>query len=198
MAPKPIPGGALLTCIQLWRFTRCRSTGTRPINIASPRIRPVSAMMEPTELPSASPGTPRTAASTLTAASGRVVPTLTTVAPMSIFGTPRRRDSDTACSTRMSAPFASTASDTAMTTSRPISGASAAIPESQASRVFASTECGSLMCVPYQQPAPNAKPRKQPNVGSPLGRRSRALPCRKRGEPPLGPPLPSSRMVSVP
>ena len=53
-------------------------------------------MIEPTELPSANPGAPCTAASTLTAASGSVVPTLTTVAPMSIFGTPRRFDSDTA------------------------------------------------------------------------------------------------------
>ena len=48
---------------------------------------------------------------TLTAVSGSVVPRLTIVAPISILGTPQLTESDTASSTRRSAPFTSTAID---------------------------------------------------------------------------------------
>ena len=64
--------------------------------IARPRISPVSAMIDPTALPSARPGAPCNAANTLTDASGRVVPMLTMVAPISIVETPQRMDSATA------------------------------------------------------------------------------------------------------
>ena len=66
-------------------------------------------MIEPTAFPRANPGAPCIAATTLTAASGSVVPTLTIVAPISILGTPHFTESDTAWSTRKSAPFTRTA-----------------------------------------------------------------------------------------
>ena len=74
-------------CINPWRLTILGDKGKGEIKVASPRIRPVSQMTEPTAFPSAMSGSPATAAVTETAASGNVVPKLTIVAPMNIFGT---------------------------------------------------------------------------------------------------------------
>ena len=82
----------------------------------------MSAMIEPTALPSARPGAPCSAANTLTDASGSVVPMLTMVAPISMVGTPQRIDSATAWSTSRSAPLTSTRIDPAMIANRAGSG----------------------------------------------------------------------------
>ena len=74
---------------------------------ANPRISPVSQIIEPTALPSASPGFPCIADSTETAASGVVVPMLTIVAPMTAFPKPHRVERVTASLTSQSAPLPS-------------------------------------------------------------------------------------------
>ena len=96
-------------------------------------IRMLAAIMDPTALPSASPGAPWIAATTLTAVSGSVVPRLTIVAPMSIFGTPHLTASDTAWSTSMSAPFAGTAREATVIKKRTTRGSCSYMPESRAS-----------------------------------------------------------------
>ena len=73
--------------------------------VATPRIKPVSQMTDPTALPMASAGLPWSAASTETTASGRVVPRLTIVAPIRTLGMPHRTERVTASSTRRSAPL---------------------------------------------------------------------------------------------
>ena len=71
-----------------------------------PGSDPVSQIMDPTALPRARPGLPFKAASTETAASGKVVPRLTMVAPTSRRGKPHRREMiDRRSSTRRSAPL---------------------------------------------------------------------------------------------
>jgi hypothetical protein len=67
-----------------------RSAGRTAIRQPIPKIKPVSAMIDPTALPSARPGSPPHAAITETAHSGLVVPSDTTVAPTMIFEIPNR------------------------------------------------------------------------------------------------------------
>lgn len=71
-----ISSPALPTWIQLYRFTTPFSVGTTPMIAARPSISPVSAMIDPTALPSAMPGSPRAGAITVTS---RAAP-LTTIA----------------------------------------------------------------------------------------------------------------------
>ncbi len=61
-------------------------------------------MIEPTPFASARPGSPFQAAVTDTAASGEVVPRLTTVAPMMIFDIPSMAASEAAPPTNHPAP----------------------------------------------------------------------------------------------
>jgi hypothetical protein len=84
-----------------------RLTGTTAKIHVRPKIRPVSAMIDPTPLPKARPGFPMKAAITETTASGVVVPREITVAPMTIFGRPVLWAKSTTPSIIQSAPFES-------------------------------------------------------------------------------------------
>ena len=81
------------------------------ISEASPKISPVSHIIDPTAFPSARPGSPCIAESTETAASGVVVPILTIVAPITAFPNPHCVESVTASSTSQSAPLLSVKSE---------------------------------------------------------------------------------------
>ncbi len=70
-----------------------RLTGTVANIHVKPKIKPVSAMIDPTPLPNASPGSPIQAAMTETTASGMVVPSEIIVAPITMRGSPVRRAS---------------------------------------------------------------------------------------------------------
>lgn len=70
-----------------------------------PKMRAVSAMMDPTALPSARPALPLQAAITDTAHSGLVVPRDTIVASIITLGRPSLRASPAAPSTSQSAPL---------------------------------------------------------------------------------------------
>ena len=74
------------------------------MQLANPRISPVSQIIDPTALPKAISGSPWIAAATETAHSGKVVPKLTIVAPMIPSGIPQWRERRTAEATIMSAP----------------------------------------------------------------------------------------------
>jgi len=110
------------TCTQPVRLRIYRLTGTVAKRHVNPKIRPVSAIMEPTPFPSARPGSPIHAAMTETTASGVVVPRETIVAPMTILGMPVLRESWTTPSIIQSAPFERTRIHTTMTASKTSKG----------------------------------------------------------------------------
>ena len=101
--------------IHPWRLITLGIKGKGEIIAANPKINQVSQIIEPTALPKARPGLPLIAAKTETAASGRVVPKLTMVAPIKILGIPQRREILTASSTNKSAPLPRMIINTAMT-----------------------------------------------------------------------------------
>ena len=84
------------------------------IMAASPIIKPVSAIIEPTALPSAKSGLPLSAANTETDTSGNVVPSDTIVAPIIAFGILIFAEIATASSIRISAPLLKVSKDTAI------------------------------------------------------------------------------------
>lgn len=79
-----------------------RRTGRR--NISVPAIKPVLHRMEPRAFPRAMSGNPFTDAIVENSVSGRVVPRLTIVAPISTSGSLNRFASDTALSTKSPLP----------------------------------------------------------------------------------------------
>ncbi len=80
----------------------------------TPTTRPMLAMLDPTALPTATPGLPPKAAAVPMSISGAEVPTPTTVSPTTSSGTPRFRAVTEAPSTKRSEPHTSTASPRTM------------------------------------------------------------------------------------
>ena len=94
------------------QFISPRSTGMAAAMLLSPvTIRRLN-MLEPMTLPRAIPLLPASAAVTLTASSGALVPKATTVRPMTAAGTRSSRAADALPSTKRSAPFTSSTNPT--------------------------------------------------------------------------------------
>jgi len=112
------------SCHMPVRFRIHLSIGGAAMTAVNPNIKPVSAIIEPTPFPSARPGVPMNAAITDTKASGAVVPRLSIVAPITIFGSLVFKARFTVPSISQLALFDNRAMINAITISRPQRGKS--------------------------------------------------------------------------